>query len=122
MTDRIRYYRVRNGNAFWEPGRQADEFTLPRSQALGPDGVDAKTKALEWNAKLDLAREGIPPTPTYTEGSLAHFYDVFKTKDAWAQMAHRTREDDYERVWPTIEKRHDMGVCVPRAGVVIGPQ
>lgn len=73
MRDRIRYYVVKNGNAFWAPGRQADAFHFARSVPLGPAGEDAQKRALEWNTKWDKRRE--KPQPTYRRGSVGQFYE-----------------------------------------------
>lgn len=104
MTDRIRYYVVKNGNAFWAPGAQAAAFGFPTSQPLGPAGEEAQKLALGWNAKWDKRRDKAQTRRTYPQGSLGHFYEVFRTKTAWRLMEPRTRED-YERAWPAIEER-----------------
>lgn len=104
MADRIRYYRVKNGNAFWAPGKQADAFSFPRSQPLGPHGPAAMLEALTWNGKWDKRHEKPRRKLEYPAGSLGHFYERFKTKTAWAIMEARTHED-YERAWPVIEKK-----------------
>lgn len=105
MRDRIRYYVVKNGNAFWAPGAQALALSLPASQPLGPDNEDAKKLALDWNARLDKARKPDKRTPAYPPGTLGFFYlDYFKRKAAWAIMEPRTRED-YERAWTIIGPR-----------------
>lgn len=104
MPDRIRYYIVKNGNAFWAPGRQADTFSFPRSQPLGPAGEDAKKRAIEWNAKWDKRHNKAPVRRAYPQGTLGHFYEYFQTTTAWKIMEPRTRED-YERAWPEIERR-----------------
>ena len=102
MRDRIRYYVVKNGNAFWAPGRQADAFHFARSVPLGPAGEDAQKRALEWNTKWDKRRE--KPQPTYRRGSVGQFYEYFRASTAWRLMEPRTRED-YDRAWPEIEAR-----------------
>lgn len=108
MPDRIRYYVVKRGRAFWMGGKFAAQYHLPKCQPLGPDGPEAKKLALEWTARLDEARAAAraPAKHRYTHppGSLGHFYEVFRTKTAWRLMEPRTRED-YERAWPEIEKR-----------------
>ena len=106
--DRPRYHskRKRNGKAFWEPGKFAESYGLPRSAPLGDYGPDSFKAAIEWNEKLDAAREakkrGVEPN--YPAGSLGAFYEWFQTRKAWQQMEPRTRED-YARAWPHIEKR-----------------
>lgn len=104
MPDRIRYYIVKNGNAFWAPGKQADAFSFPRSQPLGPAGEEAQKLAIGWNAKWDKRRDKVARKLAYPVGTLGHFYSVFQTKTAWRLMDVRTRED-YERTWPEIEAR-----------------
>lgn len=104
MPDRIRYYREKNGNAFWTPGKQADAFSLPRSQPLGAAGEAAMQAAITWNAKWDKRHDKTPKPVNYKPGTLGHFYALFKTKTAQTIAAPRTRED-YERAWPEIEKR-----------------
>jgi hypothetical protein len=37
-------------------------------------------------------------------GTIGHFYSTFRTTPGWKRKAPRTRED-FERCWPTIEKR-----------------
>lgn len=104
MRDRIRYYVVKRGKAFWAPGRQADAFSFARSVPLGDAGEDAQKAAIGWNAKWDQRHVKAAPVRVYPPGSLGHFYEVFRTKTAWALMEPRTRED-YERAWPEIEAR-----------------
>lgn len=103
-----RYYRVRKGRAFWEPGEFGVSYDLPGSQPLGDDGADAKSAALKWNERLDAARkakrEGSAKPSRYPALSFGAFYEQFQRSEAWAQMEPRTRED-YERAWPHIEKR-----------------
>lgn len=108
--DRPRYHskRKRNGKAFWAPGKFAEQFGLPKSVPLGEYGPASFKKAIEWNAKLDAAREakqrGEDTLRVYPKGTLGSFYERFRATEAWAQMEPRTRED-YERAWPVIEKR-----------------
>lgn len=107
---RPRYHtqRKRNGKAFWAPGKLADEFGLPRSVPLGDYGPESFKQAIDWNEKLNAAREaknkGAPPARVYPKGTLGSFYERFRGTEAWGQMEPRTRED-YERAWPHIEKR-----------------
>ena len=56
------YYRVRNGRAFWEPGKFGEQYGFQKCVKLGEDGADAKSAALKWNEKLDLGRADLPPT------------------------------------------------------------
>lgn len=104
MPDRIRYYIVKNGNAFWAPGKQADAFSFPRSQPLGPDGEEAMKAAIGLNAKWDKRKDKAKRALTWPAGSLGHFYDYFRSTTAWRMMEPRTRED-YDRAWPEIESR-----------------
>lgn len=108
MADRVRYYIVKRGNAFWAPGKFGESYGFPKSQPLGPHGPDAIASAVIWNGRLDearaAAREPSKPVRTYPTGSLGHFYEAFQGKTAWKLMAPRTRED-YERAWPEIERR-----------------
>ena len=106
---RIRYYRPPRdggqGPAYWEPGKQADAFGLPRSVPCGPDGPAAWAVAQSWNAKLDAARCGEDqPAPCYPKGSLGSFWEKFRRTPSWDAMAPRTRED-YWRAWSIIEPR-----------------
>lgn len=107
MGDHVRYYTVKNGRAFWAPGKFGASYGFPKSQPLGPAGPRALAAAALWNGRLDAARAAQSASAvvrTYPPGSLGHFYEVFKTKTAWRLMAPRTR-DDYERAWPEIEAR-----------------
>lgn len=104
MPDRIRYYRVKGANAFWEPGKQARAFGFQASVPLGPAGEDAQKAAIGWNTKWDKRHDKAPRKLDYPVGTLGHFYSVFQTKTAWRLMDERTRED-YERTWPEIEAR-----------------
>jgi hypothetical protein len=105
-----RYYREVGGNAFWAPGKFADKYGIRRSVPLGPAGQDAKKAAIDWNAKLDRAREAArsgatSQLPMWRPGTLGSFYELhFKQTDAWALLAPRSRED-YERAWPKIAER-----------------
>jgi hypothetical protein len=106
---RIRYYRPpRNGAegpGFWEPGKQADTFNLPRSVPCGPDGPAAWAIAQSWNTKLDAARRGEDqPTAVYPKGTFGSFWEKFRRTPSWDAMAPRTRED-YWRAWTVIEPR-----------------
>lgn len=104
MADRIRYYRVKNANAFWAPGKQALAFSFPASQPLGPAGESAMQAAIGWNAKWDKRHEKPQRKAAYPVGTLGHFYERFQATTAWRIMEARTHED-YERAWPLIEKR-----------------
>jgi hypothetical protein len=101
---KIRYYRIRNGRGFWEPGAWARQFDLPGSVSCGPHGPAAWRVAEEWNQRLDDARLGraVAPPPKYPKGTLGDFWDLFRTTDAWQLAKPRTRED-YARAWPNIE-------------------
>jgi len=108
MADRIRYYVVKRGHAFWAPGKFGASYGLPKSQPLGVDGPEARAAAVIWNGRLDEAREAarLPAKRVrmHPPGSLGHFYEAFRGKTAWKLMAARTRED-YERAWPEIDRR-----------------
>ena len=104
MRDRIRYYVVKNGNAFWAPGKQALAFGFSASVPLGPAGEDAQKRAIGWNAKWDKRHDKAERRRTYPPGTLGHFYEYFRNTTAWKIMEPRTRED-YERAWPEIEAR-----------------
>lgn len=108
--DRPRYYRTDKAgrNAFWAPGKFAEQYGFPKSQPLGPDGPDAKSAAIKWNERLDAERKrrraGEEKPSRYKPKTIGAFYEAFQHTESWAQMEKRTRED-YERAWPVIEKR-----------------
>lgn len=79
MPDRIRYYVEKNGNAFWAPGKQADAFSFPRSQPLGPAGPAAMAAAIGWNAKWDKRKDKPARVQNYPKGSLGQFYEYFQS-------------------------------------------
>jgi len=102
--DVTRHYRVRrNGRAFWEPTptmKAAGFVNVP----LGPDGPDARGKALEWNDRWDRARLGLnkPAVKVWPRGALGEAWDRYRRTDTWGQKAERTREEWY-RAWRHIE-------------------
>lgn len=102
--DNIRHYRIRrNSRAFWEPTptmKVAGFICVP----LGPDGPEAKAKAIAWNERWDRARTGGDQSSVkaWPKGSLGEAYERFRRTDTWAQKAPRTRED-WERGWRHIE-------------------
>jgi hypothetical protein len=104
--DRVRYYHTAGGNAFWKPGKFAKAYGLPGSRPLGPDGPEARKRAIEWTAKLDAARESKrkPPPSKYPPGTLGSFWETLPDRDAFQIMEARTWED-YPRAWPAIEPR-----------------
>lgn len=98
-----RYYRVRKGRAYWEPGRFGTLYNMPKSQPLGPDGADAKALALKWNERLDAerrqkAREVVMPA------SVGMLWVQFRKTESWRLMTPATRAM-YERAWPHISDR-----------------
>lgn len=115
---RVRYYRARNGNGFWEPGAFAVQFGLPGSQPCGPDGPDAWAKAEQWNARLDSARLPSPQAPASAPGSLGAFYDLFRTTEAWKALEPRSRED-YERAWPILSGWRETPAAPPLADLQV---
>lgn len=109
ITDRPRYYVTRQrGGAYWAPGKWAREFGFLACAPLGPDGPEAKKKAIDLNDALDAARiaarTGKPEAPTYPPGSLGSFYLAFQDTEAWRLLDPATHED-YRRAWPIIEAR-----------------
>lgn len=57
ITDRPRYYVTRQrGGAYWAPGKWVREFGFLACAPLGPDGPEAKKKAIDLNDALDAAR------------------------------------------------------------------
>lgn len=101
---RVRYYRVRKGRGYWEPGAHGAAFDFAKSVPCGPHGPAAWAIAEAWNKRLDAARRGEDPEqgPQYPRGTLGEFWERFRTTKAWELLAPRTRED-YARVWPNIE-------------------
>lgn len=101
----IRYVRVRRSRAFWEPGKKvATALNLPASVALGEHGDEARLRAIELNAQLDMARIDKRTRSLVLRGSVTWCYQRFVETEAWHQMGLRTR-DDYERCWPIIAER-----------------
>lgn len=102
---KVRYYRIRKGRGFWEPGAWAVAHDFPGSVPCGPDGPAAWAEAEKWNAKLDAVRLGAAPRPAarYQPGTLGHFWTMFRETDAWALLKPRTRDDYEARAWPIIE-------------------
>jgi hypothetical protein len=103
----IRYYRTRGPgrNGFWEPGAQAEQYGLPKSAPCGPDGPAAWAIAEAWNEKLKAAKVKAPAPPKYPPGSLGSFYLQFQQTKAHIVTRKKRTKEDYERVWPEIERR-----------------
>jgi len=116
-TSRPKYYRIKRGRAFFEPGKKRAENAgwfhnngKPKASIpLGEAGDGAEQEALRLYQQLlrDLGKaepfiDG--RTEKYPRGSFGDFYVRWRCGDEWAEMKPRTRED-YERCWPVIEQR-----------------
>lgn len=104
MKDRIRYYVVKNGNAFWAPGKQADAFGFQRSVPLGPAGEATMQAAIGRNTKWDKRHEKAKRVQAWPKNSLGDFYEAFMETTSVRLSDPRTRED-YARTWPLISER-----------------
>jgi hypothetical protein len=54
-VNKIKYYRIKNGNGFWEPNRVMKQLGFS-SVACGPDGPSAHRIAEEWNMRWKAHR------------------------------------------------------------------
>lgn len=103
VSGKIRYYSVRNGNGFWQPGKHARALGFT-SVACGKDGPIAWAKAERWNEKLDACRKAGDRLPPYPDGSLSHWYHTWRTLDDFKAKKPATRTE-YDTAWKHIEPR-----------------
>lgn len=101
--DKPRHYVEKAGRAYWQPSAAAKAHGF-QGVALGPPGVAAMTKALEWNERWDRARLGLDvgPRKVYPRGSLGEAFERVQALDTWARKAVRTREE-WHRAWARID-------------------
>lgn len=99
---KIPFYRVKNGNGFWEPKpymRAAGMVSTP----CGPDGPAAWAKAMalteEWRGLKSRPR---PVVRVAKAGSLEEAFARYRETEEWRKKAPRTREE-WMRAWDRIE-------------------
>jgi hypothetical protein len=99
---KIPFYRVKNGNGFWEPKpymRAAGMVSAP----CGPDGPVAWAKAMaltrEWETHKRTAQPPSGRAPA--RGSLEEAFQRYRVTEEWDKKAPRTREE-WERAWSRI--------------------
>jgi hypothetical protein len=99
---RIPFYRVKNGNGFWEPKpymRAAGMVAVP----CGPDGPQAWTKAMDMTAEWERRKGEAAPVNSRgpLRGSLDEAFQRYRATPEWDKKALRTREE-WERAWARI--------------------
>src|SRR5262245_2080997 len=128
MTNlKLRHYRVKNGNGFWEPTAQMKALGF-HHVPCGRDGPDAWAIAFRWEERWQAVRNGRAPSPAlvaienpnfeqseeltvYPPRSLGEAFHRYRRTPEWARKAPRTRED-WWRVWRRIKPI--FGDCDPR--------
>ena len=103
VSGKIRYYSVRNGNGFWQPGKHARALGFS-SIPCGPDGPAAWAKAETWNEKLDRCRKNGENLAPYPDGSLSHWFSTWRTLEDFRSKKPATRTE-YDTAWRHIEPR-----------------
>ena len=101
VSAKVRYYVVRNGNGFWQPGKHARKLGF-YCVACGTDGPSAWAKAEEWNKKLDDCRKNGEPLPPYQDGTLSHWFHTWVTLDDFKAKKPATRTE-YHTAWRHID-------------------
>lgn len=100
---RPKYTKIINGRLHWAPPQWARRLNF-NNRALGPDSHAARAAAEELNRELEAARaqrNGPKLTLRYPEGSLGHFFCLWKTSEAYARKGPRSREE-LEIAWKRI--------------------
>jgi hypothetical protein len=115
---KIKYYRVKRGNGFWQPTRKMRLLGF-KSVPCGANGPQAWATAEEWNRRWDKTRRGEAPSPAmvssenlspetaeeltvYPQHSLGEAFRRYRRTNEWARKAPRTRED-WWRAWRRIK-------------------
>lgn len=99
---RIPFYRVKNGNGFWEPKAYMREAGMV-AVACGPDGPEAWAKALALTADWEKSKSAPKPAPfpKVRKGSLEEAFLRYRATGEWDKKAPRTQEE-WERCWKRI--------------------
>lgn len=103
VSGKIRYYSVRNGNGFWQPGKHARSLGFS-CVPCGADGAAAWAKAELWNEKLDHCRSNGERLAPYPDGSLTHWFVTWRTLDDFKAKKPATQLE-YNTAWKHIEPR-----------------
>lgn len=93
------YYRVRNGNAFFQPTPKMRAAGF-EARPLGPDGPGAKRRCWQLYYDWQEYRQGrtVPSEHTYPPASCGEAWERYRRTPVWTAKAKATR-DEWEHVW-----------------------
>lgn len=101
MTTEFPHYRVIKGRGYWCPTPAMKEQFGFENVPLGPDGHEARSQALRWEARYQEARLGEKPQ-AYPYGTIGWAFDQVRGLEGWKIKGGGTREE-WERAWRVIE-------------------
>lgn len=105
MKDRVRYYIVVKGHAYWRTTPAMKKLGF-ENVPLGKPGPDAIRRAEELNAMYDARVKETKATPaqveTYPHGTLGWMFADYKKSHTWDEKAERTKEE-WDWCWRRIK-------------------
>lgn len=103
MTKPLPHYRIRKGRGYWVPTPKMKLLGF-RCVACGRDSPQAKSTAMEWEARYQASRkgDGDGAKRTYPKNSVGDAFEQIRASKGWARKPSGTREE-WERVWKSIE-------------------
>lgn len=106
MTNRVPYYKIRKGRAYFELGKSRSiRAGMQSSYPLGKPSKTTERAAMElyWEWQ-DKSGNQTPKDddPDFRLGTLAHWLHKFKQQEAWSRKGAETIKE-WEYCWPTIE-------------------
>lgn len=107
VTEKIPYYRVKNGIGYWEPPAWAR--VKPYHMVgldCGPDGPEARERARDrvtLMRRMRVTGEVSTVAPEWPKGSLGHFFETWTRTPGFAQRSAGTREE-FEQAWAHVPK------------------
>lgn len=108
VTEKIPYYRVKNGVGYWEPPAwaRAKPYEM-QGLKCGPDGPEARDKARERVAlMLRLKTTGDVSTvaPAWPSGSLGHFYEKWTRTPGFGKKSLGARAE-FDQAWAHVSDK-----------------
>jgi integrase len=105
VTEKIPYYRVKNGVGYWEPPAWArlKPYEM-EGLTCGPDGPEARELArgrVQLMRRLKVTGDVSLVAPAWPPGSLGHFYEKWTRTPGFGKKALGTR-DEFEQAWAHV--------------------
>jgi integrase len=108
VTEKIPYYRVKNGVGYWEPPAWARVKPYDmEGLTCGPDGPAARELArgrVELMRRLRTSGEVATIAPEWPSGSLGRFYERWTRTPGFGKKAQGTRRE-FDQAWAHVPDR-----------------